>query len=190
MTPQELVLAAQAGNRDAFAELWRLYRDEVAVVIYRRTHNRHLTEDLTSETFLRAWRRLPAFTWRANGFAGWVVTIAINLTADHFGSAHQRYSRPYDLGDSDTWQRPTRDRRAQPEHVAEQVAVAEALDAALATLTPTQREALAWRFGADLRIAEASMAMGRGQKAVQSAQHKAIVALRRHPAIQALAVAA
>lgn len=190
MSPQELVTAAQAGNHDAFAQLWKLYRTDIQAFVYRRIRDRHTAEDITSETFLRAWRGLPTFTWQGKGFRGWLITIAAHLVADHYNGAHERNSRPFDLRDDDEWQIPTRDRRTQPEHVVDQVAVAAALDAAIRTLTDTQREALAWRFGAGLRIAETAAVMGRGQRAVQSAQHKAVVALRRHPAVRALEVAA
>ena len=49
-----------------------------------------LAEDLTSETFLRALRRIADFTWQGRDFGAWLVTIARNLVADHFKSGRYR----------------------------------------------------------------------------------------------------
>lgn len=182
MTPQQLVTAAQNGDRDAFAELWRLYHDEVMAVIYRRTHNRHVAEDLTSETFLRAWRRLPGFTWQGKGFIGWVITIAINATNDHHRAAHQRCSFPHN-----DFQEPDADRRNNPENVAEHADLARALDTALGQLTDDQRQVIGLRFGAALTLAETADAMGRKLGAVKSVQWRALQALVADPDLAAVA---
>ena len=189
MTPQQLVAAAQSGDKDAFAQLWTLYRADIQGWTYAHTHNHHLAEDITSEAFLRAWKNLHRFTWQATGFPGWVATIARNLVADHYKSSHHQRSRPTDTGD-DLWQHPDTDRRGDPAGVTDHSDAAEALDAALATLTGPQRRVLALRFGADMPIADTANHLGVERGAVKAMQHRATTALRRHPAIVALGVAA
>ena len=58
--------------------------------IYFRVGSHPLAEDLTSETFLRALRRITDFTWQGRDFGAWLVTIARNLVADHFKSGRYR----------------------------------------------------------------------------------------------------
>lgn len=185
MTPQELVGAAQLGDRDAFAQLWQMYRAEVYRVVYYRTYNHHTAEDLTSETFLRAWKGLGSFTWQGKGFVGWVVTIAQNIALDHQRSCRQRLTVLHDeFHDADA------DRRSDPEQVAQSVDLAVALDEALAGLSVDQRQVIALRFGAGRSLVDTARAMGRQVGAVKAAQHRATLALRKHPAIAALGVAA
>lgn len=185
MTPQQLVDAAQQGDRDAFAQLWQMYRAEVYRVVYYRTYNHHTAEDLTSETFLRAWKSLASFTWQGKGFAGWVVTIARHVANDHHSNAHQRRTVLHnEFHDADS------DRRSDPEQVAQSVDIAVAIDAAIAGLTADQRQVIALRFGAGRSLADTARAMGRQVGAIKAAQHRATVALRQHPAIAALEVAA
>ena len=85
-----LVRQAQEGSADAFGELYRIYCDTVFRYIYYRVSTRALAEDLTSETFVRALRRITTFSWQGRDFGAWLVTIARNLVADHFksGSVH------------------------------------------------------------------------------------------------------
>ncbi|WP_063778547.1 sigma-70 family RNA polymerase sigma factor [Streptomyces stelliscabiei] len=81
---------AQAGDGAAFAELYTAYSDTVYRYVYYRVGGKPAAEDLTSEVFTRAFQRLHTFTWRGRDFGAWLVTIARNLVADHFGSARFR----------------------------------------------------------------------------------------------------
>nr|6DXO_A Chain A, RNA polymerase ECF-subfamily sigma factor [Streptomyces venezuelae ATCC 10712] len=82
----DLVDRAQAGEAEAFGRLYDQYSDTVYRYIYYRVGGKATAEDLTSETFLRALRRISTFTWQGRDFGAWLVTIARNLVADHFKS--------------------------------------------------------------------------------------------------------
>lgn len=86
----DLVERAQAGEADAFGRLYDQYSDTVYRYIYYRVGGKATAEDLTSETFLRALRRIGTFTWQGRDFGAWLVTIARNLVADHFKSSRFR----------------------------------------------------------------------------------------------------
>ncbi len=85
-----LVQRAQAGDADAFGELYDRYVDLVYRYVYYRVASQQLAEDLTSETFLRALRRIGSFTWQGRDVGAWFVTIARNLIADHYKSGRYR----------------------------------------------------------------------------------------------------
>ena len=86
----DLVERAQAGEAEAFGRLYDHYSDTVYRYIYYRVGGKATAEDLTSETFLRALRRIGTFTWQGRDFGAWLVTIARNLVADHFKSSRFR----------------------------------------------------------------------------------------------------
>ena len=50
-------------------------------VAYRMLHDRAEAEDVTQETFLRAWKALPDWQPRAK-FSTWACTVALNLCRD------------------------------------------------------------------------------------------------------------
>jgi RNA polymerase sigma-70 factor (ECF subfamily) len=83
----QCVERAQAGDGEAFAQLYTAYSDTVYRYVYYRVGGKPTAEDLTSEVFARAFQRLDTFAWRGRDFGAWLVTIARNLVADHFASA-------------------------------------------------------------------------------------------------------
>jgi RNA polymerase sigma-70 factor (ECF subfamily) len=74
---KELVRAARSGSAVAFTELMEIYAQRVYRKLLIITKNREDAEDALQDTFLRAYRGLPAFEERAS-FYTWVTTIAIN----------------------------------------------------------------------------------------------------------------
>jgi RNA polymerase sigma-70 factor (ECF subfamily) len=75
------VAAAQAGNEDAFSGLVERYRPELQVHCYRMLGSFEDSEDLTQETFLRAWRKRTGFKGRST-FRAWLYRIATNACLD------------------------------------------------------------------------------------------------------------
>ena len=53
-------------------------------------NDRGLAEDFTSETFLRALRRIGSITYQGRDIGAWFVTIARNIIFDHSKSARNR----------------------------------------------------------------------------------------------------
>jgi RNA polymerase sigma-70 factor (ECF subfamily) len=83
----ELVAAAQQGDQNAFGQLYDRYVDVVFRFVLFRVGDRPLAEDLTSETFLRALRRISSVSYQGRDVGAWFVTIARNLVLDHVKSS-------------------------------------------------------------------------------------------------------
>jgi RNA polymerase sigma-70 factor, ECF subfamily len=98
---ERLVRAAQKGDRPAFASLVERYWDRLYRWLYRLTHDRHTAEDLTQETFLKAFAGLDRFTAGTN-FAAWLFRIAHNNFANgRRAKARQSEPLPDDLAARD-----------------------------------------------------------------------------------------
>ena len=72
-----LVRAAQAGDRSAFAILIERYWDRLYRWLCHLTRDRHRAEDLTQETFLKAFAAVNSFRAGSN-FRAWLFRIAHN----------------------------------------------------------------------------------------------------------------
>src|SRR5712692_3280295 len=72
-----LVQRAQGGDRPAFAVLIERYWDRLYRWMFHLTHNQHAAEDLTQETFLKAFGGLASFRAGTN-FRAWLFRIAYN----------------------------------------------------------------------------------------------------------------
>jgi RNA polymerase sigma-70 factor, ECF subfamily len=169
-----LVERAQAGDADAFGELYDRYVDVVFRYVSYRVGSRQLAEDLTSETFLRALRRIGSFTWQGRDVGAWFVTIARNLVADHYKSS--RYRLETTTEDLST---VSREVEASPEgEVLEQMQNRVLLDA-VRRLGSEQQECIALRFLQGLSVAETAAVMGKNEGAIKALQYRAVRSLAK-----------
>jgi RNA polymerase sigma factor (sigma-70 family) len=76
---RSLVAKAQKGDLSAFDELIRRYQERVYATVYHMTSNHEDANDLTQETFVKAYKALPNFKGDS-GFFTWVYRIAVNKT--------------------------------------------------------------------------------------------------------------
>ena len=80
MSDEGLMLAAQGGDRDAFAALFDRYQDRVWRFFRRRLADRTTAEELTQETFLAILQGALRYQPRAP-FRSYLFGIAFNLLA-------------------------------------------------------------------------------------------------------------
>ena len=77
-----LVQRAQANDRAAFNEIVLRYKSKVYNYIFRMVHSALDAEDLTQETFIRAYLSIRSFQSRAS-LNTWLFRIATNLCIDY-----------------------------------------------------------------------------------------------------------
>lgn len=168
-----LVDLARGGDTEAFAAIYDAYVDQVYRYVYYRCSSHALAEDLTSETFLRALRRIDSFTWQGKDIGAWLVTIARNLVADHVKSSRFRLEvTTADMLDAD------RADDGIEEAVVTRLENAALVDA-VRKLKPEQQECIVLRFLQGLSVAETALAMGRTEGAVKQLQLRAVRALAK-----------
>ena len=78
-----LVKKAQNGDAEAFGNLYDLLVKPVYRYIYSRV-DQQIAEDLTEETFLKAWQNLAKYKQGKHPFSSWVFKIAHNLVCDYY----------------------------------------------------------------------------------------------------------
>jgi RNA polymerase sigma-70 factor (ECF subfamily) len=172
-----LVERAQAGESAAFGLIYDRYVDTVFRFVYFRVGNRQLAEDLTSDTFLRALKRIGSFTWQGRDLGAWLVTIARNLVADHFKSG--RYRLEVTTGDVLDADREDRGPEGSPESAVVDHITNVALLTAVKQLNPEQQECIVLRFLQGFSVAETARAMGKNEGAIKALQYRAVRALAR-----------
>ncbi len=137
-----------------------------AVLGYLRAQRAPDPEDILGEVFLQVARDLPRFKGDDDALRRWVFSIAHNRLLD----ARRRETR-----------RPRLVDRAVPEVAAPPPPdlIDPDLVAALAELTPDQREVVVLRFVADLPLADVARITSRRTGAVKALQHRALESLGR-----------
>jgi RNA polymerase sigma-70 factor, ECF subfamily len=171
----DVVRRAQSGDSDAFGELYDRYVDVVYRYVQYRVSSTALAEDLTSETFLRALRRITSYTWQGRDFGAWLVTIARNLIADHYKSGRYRM----EVATSDLVEAGADRSEEGPEGEVLAGLTNAALLEAVKKLNSEQQECIALRFLQGMSVAETAQIMGKNEGAIKALQYRAVKSLSR-----------
>jgi RNA polymerase sigma-70 factor (ECF subfamily) len=95
-TDRELVEAARGGDADAFGSLVRRHQKRIFRLTSHLLRNPAEAEDVTQETFVRAYGALARFDGRSEPFT-WIYRIAVNLSLNTLRSRkNTRSSSPPD----------------------------------------------------------------------------------------------
>lgn len=78
---RRLILAARKGSQDAFREIVDRHHARLYEVVFRIVRNRADAEEVTQETFLRAYRNLDRFAFDSALYT-WLYRIAVNAAVD------------------------------------------------------------------------------------------------------------
>ncbi|WP_436492584.1 sigma-70 family RNA polymerase sigma factor [Actinokineospora sp. HUAS TT18] len=164
----DLVHAAQGGDTHAFGQLYDRYVDMVFRYVLFRVGDRELAEDVTSETFLRALRRITSVSYQGRDVGAWFVTIARNLVLDHVKSSRFRLEvTTSEIRDSERVE-------AGPEQQVMSKVTRDALLTCVDQLGDDQRECIVLRFLQGMSVAETAVIMNRNEGAVKALQHRAV----------------
>jgi RNA polymerase sigma-70 factor (TIGR02952 family) len=164
----ELVAQAQSGDAEAFGRLYDHYVSMVHRYVYYRVGDRATAEDVTSETFVRALRRIDSLSFQGRDVGAWLVTIARNIVLDHVKSSRYRLEvTTADMRDAD---------RATdgPEDAVVQHLTNRELLACVQQLGSEQQECIVLRFVHGLSVSETAEIMGKKEGAIKALQHRAV----------------
>jgi len=171
----EQVRRAQEGSAHAFALLYDRYVDQIFGYVYHRVGHRQTAEDLVSDVFLRALRRISTFKWQGVDFGAWLMTIARNRVHDHFKSARFRLEATVE----EVFDSPVQDSSDQPEQALLSSDLTAQVHDAIRQLKGEQAEVLYLRFIQHLNVAETAAVMGKTDGAIKALQYRALKSLAK-----------
>lgn len=147
--------AATSGNgidRAGFAALVEEHQDKLRNFLFRYTRSREDAEDLTQDTFVKAYRNIHRYDSKYS-FSTWLYTIARRTAYNHFRDSKPTEALEYDIAEKGE----TPDEEAAVEDERSWVWKA------AAKLKADYREALTLKYIDDLSIEEISKVMGKSQ---------------------------
>jgi RNA polymerase sigma-70 factor (ECF subfamily) len=183
---EAVVAAATAGDELAFSQLVDRHRDELQAHAYRMLRSRQDAEDLTQETFLRAWRKRKSFRGDSS-FRAWLYRIATNVCLTALEQRSRRAHTSRGTVDVPIERRLDRmlegvaDTNAGPEDdVASRETIELTFLVAVRHLPPRQRAVLFLCDALGWTAKDAAALLGTSRASVTSAQQRARVTLRKH----------
>lgn len=160
------------GDMPTWAELVAEHADGVYRLAYRLSGDPQDAEDLTQDTFMRAFRSLK--TYRPGTFSGWLHRITTNLFLDMV--RHRATIRMEALPENYDRVEGT---RSGPERAFEMNNLDPALQRALDDLSPEFRVAVVLCDGLDMTYEEIADTLGLKMGTVRSRIHRARTQLRQ-----------
>ena len=155
---------------DAFTQLYRAYTDAVFNYCLFRTGNRAVAEDLTADTFERAWRARHRFRPERATFGTWLFTIAQRVVIDW---QRRQARRPWlKLSEEQPGDAPS------PESQVEESEQQRQLRRLVRSLEPPAQELIAFKFGAGMTNRDIAQILDKSETAVGSAIHRIMQKLR------------
>ncbi len=166
---EKLVIQAVDGSTDAFGELYTLFVEKIYRYVLYHVKNKAVTEDITGEVFLKAWRAISSCKGREYSFSAWLYRIAHNQLVDEI---REKQRSPFlRLEDAES----IRDSRSSVEEYSEQQELLGVIDC----LPSNQRRVVILKFIEGFDNREIARTMGKREGAIRALQMRALATLRK-----------
>ncbi len=157
MYEEKTMPVAQERDDVPFAELFRAEYSTVYRYFYYRTGSRTMSEDLTQETFVRAYRAFARFDPSRASSATWLLTIARRLFVDEWRRTSQHVYAETEVPESVAGEESPEAELCRRETNA-------ALYRAMAMLSERERHLIALKYAAGLRNREIARILGKSER--------------------------
>ncbi len=165
---EQLVVKTQHGDSQAFAKIYDCFVSEIYRYILFKINDVNDAQDLTAETFKRAWSYIARY--KSNNFRAYLYAIARNLCFDFYKQNKNQTSLEL-----------IKEVKDETESLEQKVIVQEIkteLKSAITKLPNKYREIIILRFMNELSIKETSIITGMSSAAVRTTQTRAIGKLK------------
>lgn len=178
----ELIRAAQSGDRTAFEELVRTYDHSVLRLAMNMLRSPEDARDVYQETFLRVYRNLGNFRFDSS-FQTWLYRIATNLCLDHLRKRNVRREESAILITADgtldrTDSVPEERAEGDPQRSFYSGQLRKRVKETLAQLTPRERMVFELRHFEGLRLKRIGEVLGTSEEAAKNCLFRATQKMR------------
>jgi len=166
-----LIEKAIGGDASAFGGLYDMYVDRVYRHVYYRVGNIPDTEDITQQTFIKAWKAIGQYKTTTASFLAWLIRISHNLVIDHYRSGKNKPAVDIDGIDVASYTDPAQS--AESHYEKEQIRKA------IRQLKGEQQQVILMRFIEDFSYAEIAASLDKSKGAVRVILHRGLIELKK-----------
>jgi len=179
---QEKALVERAkNNTEAFGELYDKYYSQIFGYVLRRTANIDISQDVTSEIFLKALKKIGQFYWRGIPFSAWLYRIAANEIANSFRGKGRREALIEEVMNSTSLSDVSVEVEiTQAEEELQKHEEFLALHENIAKLPLKYQEVITLRFFEKKQLKEIGTILGKSEGTIKSILYRGLDRLRKH----------
>jgi len=170
-TTQSLAAGLKSGDCAAATELVDRYYRQIFLFMRRLGHDYQASEDLTQETFLRAWSHLGQLR-DGKALEGWLYRIAGNVARLHWRKRKDKPTSSIERINTPHNDKAASDKAGENEQLSR-------LDEAVGKLPWKFRQAIVLHYMQHLTISEAAEAVGVREGTFKSRLNRALNTLRK-----------
>jgi RNA polymerase sigma-70 factor (ECF subfamily) len=175
---QKLLARINDGDREAFAELVRLFQKKIFALAYGFFRNRDDALEIVQETFMRVYEKIDSYR-PDHSLQSWIYRVAHNLCVDYYRKYAKK--RKLEEGFDRVPERQTAsDDNCQANWESRQVA--EAIDRAVENLSLRQKEVFFLKYRQGMKLQQVAEIMAISLGTVKALQHRALKRIRREVA--------
>ena len=177
--PQELIILAKNGDKDAFSVLYENFFTPIFRYIYGKINNKQEAEDLTQVVFLKAFKSIKNFESTNKSPISYFFTIARNTVIDFW-----RKKKEIEITENEEDQRDFFDnieaKEDLPNEAYEKKEKYIFVKKLLNKLKLEYKEVLELRFVYDYSTAEIAQKLGKNESNIRQIQVRALRKLKNH----------
>lgn len=166
-------------NGLAFEELAYKYLKPIFNFIFRLTKNIQVAEDLTQETFIKAWKNLKRYD-RKRSFKTWLFTIAKNTAYDYFKKKKTIPFAYFEDMEGNSFLENIEEDIAKPEESLDLEINLKQLEMALEKIPAHYQEVLILCYKEDFTLQEIAEILSEPYNTVKNRHSRAITNLKKH----------
>ncbi len=158
MNEAEIVINAQQGDPEAFEQLYYLYSQSSIRTAFLMTKNRHTSEDIVQETFVKCYQKLKELK-KPEMFKYWFYKMLIRNCWRHANKAKEQIL----VGNI-----PEKDAGISLDDVVETIEMTKEIDSALSMLSQDHRTVIVLYYYNNMSIKEIAKTIGCFEGTVKS----------------------
>lgn len=176
---KELIEKAQNGDTDSFSKLYDEFYPRIFGYILRRVAILEVSQDITSETFLKCLENIKKFRWRNVSFSRWLYRIASNEIANFYRKGKRKLVSLEEAPEI-----------ADSSNLLEEICKTEEeikkhkdflfFQEKLLKITPKYQEVISLRFFEKKKISEIAQILGKKEGTVKSLLARGVKKLKKY----------
>ena len=178
VTDEQLIKNYLDGDEPSLEILIKRYLKPIYNFVYRYGSDAHHAEEITQETFIKAWRNLKKFD-QEKSFKTWLFSIAKNTAIDFLKKKKTVPFSAFEQEDGENMLANTLvDPSPPPQELAEKAGMARVLASAMEQLTLPSRTVLSLRYNNHYNFREIAESLDEPLDTVKSRHRRALTTLK------------
>jgi RNA polymerase sigma-70 factor, ECF subfamily len=174
---KQLISKVLDGDEESFAEIVKIYLKPIYNFLYRLVGDRDAAEDLTQETFVKAWKNLKRFDQKRN-FRTWLFTIAKNTAFDWLKKKKEIPFSTFTDEEGESWIENISSDDILPDEILERKNIAEEFEQMLEKIPVHYRAILLLHYKEDFSLHEIAEILGEPYNTIKSRHQRGLGRLK------------